>query len=219
MSYTCKVQQTKAINQKLVYWSKDWNLNFDWLLHFAHCSLLNMLDFLLSCFFSTRESLFPMSQARCPSRSCTAVSLLLPLLPSLFSFSRSLPLPTFSLSALPHSPLWNMDGTSPCVSRQAGREQSVSIGPALCMHLNTSLSNLSTCQQHMFCKKLPVGVMTPTRTPKMLWIQQISIAGIPWGPFYNAYISEIWATDPWGFPFIMPENVGLYCWMSPWVLY
>ncbi len=69
------------------------------------------------------------------------------------------------------------------------------------MHLNTSLSNLSTCQQHMFCKKekkkkggererekrkkaLPEGVMAPTRTPKMLWIQQISIAGgLPWGAF------------------------------------
>lgn len=114
--------------------------------------------------------------------------------------------------------LWNMDGTSSSVWRLTGRAERLQ-RPALCMHLNTSLSNLSTCQQHMFCKKLPVGVMAPTRTPKMLWIQQISIAGIPWGAFYNAYISEIWARDPWGFPFIMPENVGLYCWRSPWGLY
>ena len=34
------------------------------------------------------------------------------------------------------------EGGSSCLSRRA-----------LCMHLNTSLSNLSTCQQHMFGKK------------------------------------------------------------------
>ena len=33
-------------------------------------------------------------------------------------------------------------GGGSCLSRRA-----------LCMHLNTSLSNLSTCQQHMFGKK------------------------------------------------------------------
>lgn len=38
------------------------------------------------------------------------------------------------------------EGGSSCLSRRA-----------LCMHLNTSLSNLSTCQQHMFCKKPLVG--------------------------------------------------------------
>lgn len=67
------------------------------------------------------------------------------------------------------------EGGSSCLSRRA-----------LCMHLNTSLSNLSTCQQHMFGKKreravgrrekrvkkkifpLPVGVMAPTRALEML---------------------------------------------------
>ena len=67
------------------------------------------------------------------------------------------------------------EGGSSCLSRRA-----------LCMHLNTSLSNLSTCQQHMFGKKKererlegerrgrkklsppPVGVMAPTRALEML---------------------------------------------------
>lgn len=49
---------------------------------------------------------------------------------------------------------------------------------------------------------LPVGVMAPTRTLEMLWIQQISIAGSsPGASFYNACILEIWAQGPLGASF------------------
>lgn len=86
---------------------------------------------------------------------------------------------------------------------------------------NTSLSNLSTCQQHMFCKKIEKkasrGSNGSHQGPEnALNSADFYCRGTPLGCFFLQCLHFIHLSQrPWGRPFIMPENVGLYCVQFP----